>query len=490
MFLIPTALAAPKFLSPDPALARLADAAWAAATACIGFEAAAHSRVRIEVGPVRGGFGGRAHSDGVVNDASGRDGASSKGEAGLYLIELSSPRPRTLAHEVAHAWVSGGPPALVEGAADLLADCIVGLAPLQFGWDMRSDTLEGLVDLRAWANEDDANPSERSAGYAAAHRLMRAAARVVPEGKLWRSAWTWDEFASLLKDAGDAAVIPAVEGGVMSQRAALVDQDGDGLSLVEEHLVGTDPDVWDTDRDGWWDGAPVRLRTSGAVPVPPDGTPTCTGRASGSFGAAARLVVGSGMRVWIDGEPSETRLDRTFLTRPGASIATSSGGAESLVSVRGIGLIEDRRCYSDAVGTIFATEKEQARLPALSLAFSEAAARASTLLGPETARVVIHLRTRPSRSEGDHVYVQAFWGLNASNEAIVALAIAETRLRNSAFSGHEAVDPPVIRALARAIVPKEGDEVLPGDEQVEHWEHVVASCAEGWRGLLDGHCVP
>ncbi len=281
MLLVSAALAAPTFVADDVRLERLADTAWAAATACVGHEAPARERVEIVVGPVRGGFGGRAFVDGWVGrrtyDREGRVLTETLSDAGgLARIELAAPRPRSVAHEVAHAWVHGGPSALVEGATNLLADCIARRAPRQFGWAVGGDTLDGLEDLRSWRNADDASPSTRIAGYAASSALMRAAARVVPESVLWRSDWTWSAFADVLRGAGDTVVLPIVEGGVASQLAALADLDGDGMSALEEQLMGTDPDEWDSDRDGWWDGAPPELGASGAVPIPSGGSSLVT----------------------------------------------------------------------------------------------------------------------------------------------------------------------------------------------------------------------
>jgi hypothetical protein len=262
--------------------------------------------VEIVVGPVRGGFAGRAHVDRWVGrrtyDREGRVLVDTLSDAGgLTRIELAAPRPRLVAHEVAHAWVHGGPSALVEGATNLLADCVARSAPRQFGWDVGGNTLEGLEDLRSWRNADDAAASTRSAGYAASHGLMRAAARLVPERTLWRADWTWGAFADVLREAGDTVVLPVVEGGVASQLAALADADGDGLSALEEQLLGTDPDDWDSDRDGWWDGAPVELGASGAVPIPSGGGPVCTGLAGGPLGATVRLTGLHNASVWSTG---------------------------------------------------------------------------------------------------------------------------------------------------------------------------------------------
>lgn len=80
------------------------------------------------------------------------------------------------------------------------------------------------------------------------------------------------EDVALAEAACGAKIRAVLDGGAASQRAALQDEDLDALSDLYEALAGTDPTRWDTDGDGWWDGAtPV----PGAVPLPRNGRPVC-----------------------------------------------------------------------------------------------------------------------------------------------------------------------------------------------------------------------
>ena len=88
------------------------------------------------------------------------------------------------------------------------------------------------------------------------------------------------ELEALLVHAGPrgAIVWDVLEGGVDRQREALSDKDLDGQPWLAEILSGTDPNRWDSDGDGWWDGASAA--PVGAVPLPPDGTAVCSGVAT------------------------------------------------------------------------------------------------------------------------------------------------------------------------------------------------------------------
>ena len=104
-----SALAAPRFTG-APEDVRLAALAWVAAARCAGREGSAAETVEIVRKTVIGDYLGVARTD-----TEGR----------LYRIELNtdeSRRREVLTHEITHAWISEGPVALVEGAAELLAE--------------------------------------------------------------------------------------------------------------------------------------------------------------------------------------------------------------------------------------------------------------------------------------------------------------------------------------------------------------------------------
>ena len=193
----------------------LAKAAWQGATACTGRPGAAAPVVELVRRVVPGDYLGVARTD----PDDGR----------LIRIDLNTEPDRhreVVVHEVSHAWVSEGPVALVEGTAELIADCIVAarpeLAPLQYD-DGRA--LAGLPDLRRWSKPREGAPSElhaiRTDGYVGASRLMRTAARIVGPEALWAAREvSWAHFDATLKAAGPrgAELVAALNRGGRGHR--------------------------------------------------------------------------------------------------------------------------------------------------------------------------------------------------------------------------------------------------------------------------------
>lgn len=276
-----TAAAEPVFVgAPDDVL--VARRAWRAATACAGREGRAAPSVEL----VR-----------KTNPLDYLGVARTDERGALWRIDLNTDDDRhreVVVHEVTHAWVSEGPVALVEGSAELLADCVVrrdpGLAPLQFD-DGRD--LAGLPDLVGWHKPDADAPTElhafRSDAYVGAARLLRTVASVVGPEVLWQGqALSWDDLRARIADQGGprgAELLAALEGGADTQRAALADGDRDGLTALQERWGGTDDGRFDSDGDGWWDGAEA---PRGAFPLPLDGTPVCAPGGLARIGADAR----------------------------------------------------------------------------------------------------------------------------------------------------------------------------------------------------------
>jgi hypothetical protein len=273
------AIASPRFLADEAPDAVVAERAWAAAVACTGWdpsEGDQEREVELTRSVIPGGWLGRAHVD---------------DDERLVRIDVSAPAARVrevIVHEVAHAWVSEGDQALVEGSAELLADCMVsqdlGLAPLQFD-DGRD--LVAMSDLRQWAIAAEGKPlamdGARTDAYLGAARLLRTAASVIGHDVLWgREPVTWSAVEAALEAAGApaASILEVVRADPATQREALADADRDGLTDLHEALLGTDPARFDSDGDGWWDGA--LERPADALVVPLDGTPTCTAAAPGA----------------------------------------------------------------------------------------------------------------------------------------------------------------------------------------------------------------
>ncbi|MFN7145644.1 MAG: hypothetical protein ACK4YP_17845, partial [Myxococcota bacterium] len=309
---------------------------------------------------------------------------------GLHHIQLAAGtwKPATVAHEVAHAWSYRGPSALVEGATTLLEACISRRDPARFPADPpRTDGLATLVDLREWTN-GDADRVSRSAGYTASERMFAMLAEVVPERDLWRSEWTWESFDAVLAEAGRTGDLlrSSLAGGVVTQRVILRDIDEDGILGLRERLDGTDPGAWDTDGDGWWDGAPEDVRARG-VRLPSGYAAVCAGWAAGPLGATIVARGGRGRRedgvpaVLLDGARAKDQT-MPITVPPGASIGLSMRQeGEGWGLVDGVGLQKDRRCWTNHGWTVFVASGHEAALAPFVAALQRADTRVAAEVG-------------------------------------------------------------------------------------------------------------
>lgn len=451
--LIGIALAAPRFIADVPADAALARAAWDAATACAGWEAPAHPVVRIERGNVPKGFLGLATAD----------------ARGLARIELDPSEARiaeVIVHEVAHAWVRRGPTALVEGRAELLADCMVlqhpGLAPLQ--WD-DGRALVAMPDLRSWDSQDDhgpsVNPFMRTDAYLGAGRLVRLAALILPERALWpeRDAVDWLDLDAMLADAGQPGELlrQVLRADAETQRRALSDEDQDGLPEVGERMFGTDPTRFDTDGDGWWDGAEVPV---GVLPLPFDGTPVCSGWATGPDGGSASLRVGGNLRGWPAPVPGlragSARVDaRHAEIGPHTSVLVGLEGDPSVVSgglwarVDGSGLVPDTACVDDDRFVVWAADPRwRDEVPRFAEALRDALSRADDRLGEAPQRLAVALGGRGTTVEGSTVRIADLELSRGSRDLLARQAVAMRRVWDSSPTVRDWRD---VEALARRL---------------------------------------
>jgi len=433
------ALAAPTFTG-DPGDVSVAAAAWDAAAVCTGRPGRAHDEVEIRHRTIMGGYLGVAHT---LPDGT------------LTRIDLNTEAGRNrevLVHEVAHAWVSEGPIALVEGAAELLADCIVarvpGLAPLQYD-DGRP--LSGLQDLRGWAAPDahttESLGSIRTDAYLGAARMMRVAAMVVPRAALWpEDGLTWDGFTALLQGAGPRAapLLSALHGGAKTQRDALADGDLDGLPRAAEALFGTSDAAFDTDGDGWWDGAADV--PEGAVQIPMDGTPVCTGWATAGF---ATVRLGGNLRG------NNPQVVRRRGARGSVLVALqgppehASGAAWALV--RGPRRVADTACQTTARATVWSEDAALAGpVAALGPALERALDRVASRFGPLPTRLAVRLG-------GDHSTVRDGIVVLSERDTRAALATGQTdALANLAAAVHHLWSSgerswPAAQAVARSL---------------------------------------
>ncbi len=256
---------------------------WAAAAACVGRDVRSHAEVTISrFDKIEDGFAGVATADDV----------------GLRLIRLApTALPHTLSHEIAHAWYHSGNPVLNEGRAELVADCVAE----QLGQDYAVIGGEYLIlgclpDLRTWDPWKDETLCARAAGYLAARRLFRVGARLVGrEALLDPRLEHWNAVAKVLRtDPRGEDLADLVEAGPKALAGALDDEDLDGVLAFEEGLAGSDATRWDTDGDGWWDGAPVS-RPDGAIPLRRGARGVCLPRVPA--GTVSSVPIESGGRV-------------------------------------------------------------------------------------------------------------------------------------------------------------------------------------------------
>lgn len=430
--LLSIAFAAPEFVG-HPDDVRIADRAWSAAIQCTGWEGHAHPRVRIERGLVRHGFRGLASAD----------------DDGMYRIELDRDDPalsEVIVHEVAHAWVSEGPTALVEGRAELLADCIVhhapGIAPLQ--WDDGRE-LPNLPDLRGWDAGDglgpSVNPLQRTDAYVGAARLVRLASLVLPERALWpkEDGVDWLDLDALLGEAGSAAqpLRDLLRATGTEQSHALSDRDGDGLPELGERIFNTDPTRFDTDGDGWWDGAAA---SADVQPIPFDGTPVCTGWATPVTGGTVHLQTGGNLRGAPSPLPAVRVGDRATTDGKAVAFAQQSvllelQGDAGQVSgglwgrVEGEGLVPDTSCRQSDRSVVWASRPQlRERTAAVQQALAATLVRYERRFGGEVNRIAVSLGGPSTEVRGMVFHVSTRDAQRWTPAEIAARAIAVRRV--------------------------------------------------------------
>jgi hypothetical protein len=488
--------AAPLFEADAKEDATLATRAWRAGVGCTGWVPLHHEVIRIQRTASVDGYAGRAFVD----------------NGGLHRIELSDEHPqRTLIHELSHAWVSRGPAALTEGRADLLADCIAMKLPALDLLDPDpGDDLASLPDLRRWTHPRGAHSSrlldrERADAYLGASRLMRVIATLVPQERLWPEDGTlrWRDLEKMLEEAGPrgAIVLDVLHGGAERQAHALSDQDRDGMPWLAEILLGTDPDRWDSDGDGWWDGAP-RVPV-GAVPLPPDGTAVCSGLSASPRGGRVQvsyratraterpLVRVIASDIWMSNDPAEgvtVPPNGPILLALDGGLRGSVGGAWAHAG--GQDLIDSWNCRSTPEHTIWLGEARFApHIGAFQRELEEHASRANGLLGATTRRIVVGLATDRVQVNADGVQLSAplvSWAVE--NDRLDALAGLAVAMHRTWLAPMEERRWDIAEALVQALVDAPPAELFltVDDDQAQARLKDADRC--GWRGLVAGPC--
>jgi hypothetical protein len=490
------AAAAPTFMADQVEDATLAQRAWAAGVACTGWTPPHHPEVRLVRGPVVDGYLGRAHVD----------------AQGLFRIDLPEDRPRrTLIHEISHAWASRGPAALTEGRADLLADCIATRLPAHDLLDPDpGHDLDHLPDLRKWSHPRGAHTArladrERSDAYLGASRLLRVVSTLVPYRELFPEDGTlrWKDLDRLLDEAGPrgAIVLDVLAGGPERQAAALTDRDRDGVPWLAEILGTTDPDRWDSDGDGWWDGAPAA--PVGAVPLPPDGSAVCSGLTASPRGGRVqvssrvtrasdpprvRVIAGD---VWILDDPARgvaVEPNQPILLALDGGLVGATGGAWALAG--GQDLLNAWNCRSDPRRTIWLADPTFApQLTSFVAQLDEHLDRANGLVGPAPSRLVVGLGTDAVFVDGDGVRLSnamLTWARDRDRvDALAALAVA---LHRAWLAPPDERRWDTAEALLIALVDDPPTELFVSADRDQHERRAFAAQHCGWRGLIVGPC--
>ncbi|MFK7929362.1 MAG: hypothetical protein AB8H79_14300 [Myxococcota bacterium] len=493
---VPAWGAAPTFVADAPEDATLAVRAWAAGEACAGWTPASHDPIRLVRSHKMEGFDGRAHLD----------------AEGLHTVELAGLNPRrSLLHEIAHAWTRKGPPALTEGRTDLLADCMAThlSEPDLLDPDDGRD-LDALPDLRKWTNPRNYSggtglDQDRSDAYLGSARFLRVVAAVVEPTSLWpRSGqlrWKDLERALLRTGPKGAIILDTLNGGPERLRAGLTDSDRDGQPWLAEILLGTDPERWDSDGDGWWDGAPAA--PLGAIPLPSDGSMVCSGVAVGPKGARVRVtyratrvsapppvrvVAGD---VWLVDDPAQgvwLNPEEPVLLALDGGQRDSAGGTWALPG--GQHLSTAWNCSSTPRYTVWVADPSSAAaLADFQAALGEHLHRANGLLGPPARRIVVALGAPGVEATDDVIYLskgQVEWAQNHGRlDALAALAIALHRTR-MAPDGHRRWD--VAEALTRALVDDPPAMLFVAADEEHPAERTLDARRCRWRGVVEGRC--
>jgi hypothetical protein len=263
-----TGEAAPFFDAYDREVGALADRVWQAGIACAGWEPAHTAIVAIE-----------------QEELGWADGRASIGpDSGLRSIGLSKAHGgravESLPHEVAHAWAHSRTSALSEGVAQVLAECIAQRLGLHAGTG--PSLPDAVPDLRSWSPQE-ATPDERTAGYELSRRLARTRLLLFGPGAVWGTSAPSNltQLRSDLQRRGPHGhLIDALLDQPTALRDFLRDEDHDDLPDGLEPLLGSDPNRWDSDGDGWWDGAQIAGRNR-LVPLPATRDVLCLPKSDG-----------------------------------------------------------------------------------------------------------------------------------------------------------------------------------------------------------------
>lgn len=293
-------------------------------------------------------------------------------------------RNEVVAAVVAGAWFERDVLGVWVGRSQLLAGCIADATGTTPGWT--AGDLSEMPDLRLWTAFDAQFTARQQEG---ASRLFEAIGLVLGDEVVFEPGFTtWEAVDAALAGAGERgrAVLDAMA-SVEGQRLALDDPDNDGWSRLYEELTGTDPELWDSDGDGWWDGAPER--PEGAVLVPRDGSLICAPKVPAG---EEHMTLEYGGRLL--GFPLHDRVEHGVgISEPiriSFDWANRPGGAWFVV--RGDELVDNPACrMSEGLTIRDATERFPKLLKAIEPHLIQALSQLEAIAGPSPRRQVVQL---------------------------------------------------------------------------------------------------
>lgn len=490
--LLSSALAAPpSFTSDREADATRAATLWRHLTDCTGREATVAATLPItrddKLPAAIGGW--------LVGD----EGAGATGVTLAWQATIGD-----LARTLAHAWF--GPSLVDEGRAEVAATCAVARfeaaddaeradrawmpAPLAVDLSALTDVTQATVAPHA------GDPAAVAARLVARRALLALAAAGGDDAAY--AAGTWDAVAVGLAAAGDggARVAKALKGGADSQRTAFVDADRDGLTTAIEWIRGTDPDVWDTDGDGWWDGAPAE-HPEGARPLPFANRFVCTSKVPPKD-VDATIVLTS----WLaSGEPHTQRIPMTSKTTS-FLVPTPPGDAGTGIQLRieGDTLEDNAVCAEASVGVVLRVDPDLGDLHTrVAAALDDAYARAEQTFGIPLGRIYAELGKGDNQviqrgSYGENTVRIEVWSEDAAfldaHGGAGPLADMVMAMQVSGIAGVRYRSPEAMAALFEALHPDLPKRAWFKSARggVKDWLKRAAKCTDGWKAVLENTC--
>jgi hypothetical protein len=433
-------------------------------------------------------------------DGDWAEGRSSVDGVAMFIRLKEEATPHALANQMAHAWFSreSVPSGVVrEGLADLLATCMQEKAPKYVAF--AASEPKSVSEFPDLMSDPDAEALGLE-GTVAAVRLMRAVASVRNMAGLWADPpQDMKALHALMTNAERGKhIVEMLDGGLEKQRVGLSDPDLDTLPTVQEVTLGMNPNQWDTDGDGWWDGA-TEARPEGAIPLPRDGTRVCMP----SWSEDGAAIVHYGGNLYGHDPRAESLSLESGATLVGlrSELVDLAGGLYVTAHSSGE-LSPNPHCHWSArtttVGELPPRHQEAAS------ALAEEVERMWTVfedvLGPAPSRLEIRVdgdhmgsdlrilhgqraRTGVNIPQKDFIWAK---GNDTHTQTLAAHALAFLWLGSRASTR----SPAAAEALAAGLVPGIADIrlVLATNGDVNQWKKAAKKCASGWRGVASGAC--